>query len=205
MNIFSVISLTLYHFMGITGQLVIDLQNTHESESVLFSEQNVNGTGTPTHPTKIISNGKLCDPNVQQHSGYINFEGSLGEKSYFFWLLESRSNPVTDPLVVWLSGGPGCSSQLALFAENGPCTVNEDGSDTIPNPYSWTNKANVIWVDQPAGTGFSSGVYDYGENGVQIDFYAFLQKFATIQEQFFVHHWRILCWSLCSCNLSSYL
>ena len=35
----------------------------------------------------------------------------------------------------------------------------------------------IFQVDQPAGTGFSSGVYDYGENGVQIDFYAFLQEF----------------------------
>ena len=48
--------------------------------------------------------------------------------------------------MVWLSGGPGCSSQLALLAENGPCVPNEDGSDTISNKWSWTNKANVIWV-----------------------------------------------------------
>merc|ERR1711935_857510 len=107
----------------------------------------------------------------------INFEGSLGSKSYFFWLLESRSNPSTDPLVIWLTGGPGCSSQLALFAENGPCSVNENGDGTILKESSWTNKANVIWVDQPAGAGFSSGIWDYNENGVAIDFYAFLQGF----------------------------
>ena len=51
--------------------------------------------------------------------------------------------------MVWLSGGPGCSSQLALLAENGPCVPNEDGSDTISNKWSWTNKANVIWVRNP--------------------------------------------------------
>ena len=42
---------------------------------------------------------------------------------------------------------------------------------------SWSKKYNMLYIDQPAGTGFSSGVYDYGENGVQIDFYAFLQEF----------------------------
>ena len=52
--------------------------------------------------------------------------------------------------MVWLSGGPGCSSQLALLAENGPCVPNEDGSDTISNKWSWTNKANVIWVRNPS-------------------------------------------------------
>jgi len=166
------ISIVFYQCSGISGQLLFDLENIESKVTNAFGSQDFQA-----EPTNIISNGKLCDPDVQQYSGHINFSGSGGEKSYFFWLLESRSNPVTDPLVVWLSGGPGCSSQLALFAENGPCTVNEDGSDTIPNPYSWTNKANVIWVDQPAGTGFSSGVYDYGENGVQIDFYAFLQEF----------------------------
>lgn len=90
----------------------------------------------------------------------------MGEKSYFFWLLESRSNPSTDPLVVWLTGGPGtifkvtlyprlisvifgvgCSSQMALLAENGPCWVNKHGNGTILNEHSWTNKANVIWVN----------------------------------------------------------
>ena len=44
------------------------------------------------------------------------------------------------------TGGPGCSSQLALFAENGPCAVNENGDGTVPKEFSWTNKANVIWV-----------------------------------------------------------
>ena len=43
-------------------------------------------------------------------SGYIQFSGFNGDKSYFFWLLESRSNPATDPLVVWLTGGPGKDS-----------------------------------------------------------------------------------------------
>lgn len=158
---------------GIAGQLIVDLKNGYHGGNVTLGAQE----STPPQPTNIISNGKLCDPNVQQHSGYINFSDELGEKSYFFWLLESRSNPATDPLVVWLTGGPGCSSQMALLQENGPCTADKDGNGTTLNEFSWTNKANVIWVDQPAGTGFSSGTYVHNENGVQQDFHAFLEEF----------------------------
>ncbi len=41
---------------------------------------------------------------------------------------------------------------LALLSENGPCFVNADGTDTTINPYSWTTRANVLWIDQPAGS-----------------------------------------------------
>ena len=91
-----------------------------------------------------LSQLKLCPAFL--YSGYINFSGSLGAKSYFFWLLESRSEPSSDPLVIWLTGGPGCSSQMALLMENGPCLVNKDGNGTTLNEFSWTNKANVMWV-----------------------------------------------------------
>ena len=95
--------------LGISGQLLFDLENIESKVTNAFGSQDFQA-----EPTNIISNGKLCDPDVQQYSGHINFSGSGGEKSYFFWLLESRSNPVTDPLVVWLSGGPG--KILILFS-----------------------------------------------------------------------------------------
>jgi cathepsin A (carboxypeptidase C) len=42
----------------------------------------------------------------------------------FYWVFKSRSNPATDPVVLWLTGGPGCASEVALFYENGPYTIN---------------------------------------------------------------------------------
>jgi len=176
-SLFFLTAVISYHSLGVTGQLLVDLETLGNIGVENFTTHTNVFQNGPAQPTKIVSDGKLCDANVTQHSGYVKFDGVLGEKSYFFWLLESRSNPSTDPLVVWLSGGPGCSSQLALLAENGPCVPNEDGSDTISNKWSWTNKANVIWVDQPAGTGFSSGIYVHNENGVQKDFYGFLEEF----------------------------
>jgi hypothetical protein len=41
--------------------------------------------------------------------------------------------------------------------ENGPCKVSEDGQSTIPNAYGWNQKANVLWLDQPSGVGYSYG------------------------------------------------
>ena len=52
----------------------------------------------------------------------------------FYWFFESRSAPATDPLVVWLTGGPGCSSELALLQENGPFLINGT-AEPVRNPY----------------------------------------------------------------------
>jgi len=84
-------------------------------------------------------------------------EDTKDDKNYFFWMHEAQNSPETAPFVIWLTGGPGCSSTLALLTENGPCAVNEDGTGTTANPNSWNTNANVLWLDQPAGVGFSYG------------------------------------------------
>lgn len=38
-----------------------------------------------------------------------------------------------------MTGGPGCSSMLALFAENGPYNVNNETDELVINPYSWNS------------------------------------------------------------------
>eukprot|EP00438_Fugacium_kawagutii_P016957 Skav217271 [mRNA] locus=scaffold120:48756:62856:- [translate_table: standard] len=95
-------------------------------------------------------------------------------------------NPSSAPLVMWLSGGPGCSSQLALFAENGPCHLDLYGlrQFTYKNPASWHYAANVMWVDQPAGVGFSTGIGTHNEQGVANNMFVFLQKFFAAFPQY---------------------
>jgi cathepsin A (carboxypeptidase C) len=95
-------------------------------------------------------------------------------------MFEARENPKDAPLILWLTGGPGCSSMVALLSENGPCTVAEGGMHTIPNKYSWNQKANIMFLDQPVGTGFSYGnkdEYDTNEAEVSDDLYHFMQEF----------------------------
>ena len=71
----------------------------------------------------------------------------------YFLMAESRSDPATDPLIIWLQGGPGCSSMLGLYTENGPFNFKfnksniKDPFELEYNEYSWNNKANVMYVD----------------------------------------------------------
>ena len=116
----------------------------------------------------------LCDPDVVQESGFLSI-GS--QKKYFYWMFGSRkAKPEDAPVILWMSGGPGCSSLLALFGELGPCSVNKDGATTKLNPYSWTEYANVVFIDQPPGTGFSTGPFDKNGKAVADDMYVFLQE-----------------------------
>ncbi|KAF8184809.1 alpha/beta-hydrolase [Pholiota molesta] len=80
-------------------------------------------------------------------SGYIDVGANM---SMWFWFFESRTAPEVAPFTLWLNGGPGCSSMIGLFQENGPCHVNPDGATTVLNPFSDIH-------DQPIGTGFSFG------------------------------------------------
>lgn len=133
---------------------------------------------------KVDGGYKPCDPSVTQWSGYFDInrtpENPLTDKHYFYWAFGPRSGKVDAPVLLWLTGGPGCSSSLATLVENGPCHINETTGDLYSNPYSWNNDAYVIYIDQPAGVGFSYGEifgYDSNETQVSQDVYWFLQAF----------------------------
>lgn len=126
----------------------------------------------------------FCDA-TKQYSGYFHIDGSKS-KNYFYWFFESRGDPVNDPVIIWLTGGPGCSSILALFQENGPCSVNDDLT-LKRNPFSWNERANIMWIDQPVGVGFSYGdesEYDSTEKEVGDDMFHFLQSFFKAYPQY---------------------
>ncbi|EWZ33243.1 hypothetical protein FOCG_15578 [Fusarium oxysporum f. sp. radicis-lycopersici 26381] len=107
----------------------------------------------PEHTIRIREqvDDSICDARVKQYTGWLD----VGNQHLFFWYFESKNAPKTDPLVLWLTGGPGGSSMLGLLQELGPCLINEHGNGTIHNPYGWNENANYIFVDQPAGVGFS--------------------------------------------------
>ena len=83
-----------------------------------------------------------------------------------------------DPLIIWLTGGPGCSSELAIFYENGPLRL-VDGKPEI-NMDSWNNNMNLLFIDQPIGTGYSKAKNEdmvKTEEEISIHFGIFLEKF----------------------------
>ncbi|BEJ16680.1 hypothetical protein CspHIS471_0600810 [Cutaneotrichosporon sp. HIS471] len=109
----------------------------------------------PDHMVRIKSTEGWCDPNVKSFTGYLDVGGG---KDLFFYFFESRGNPKEDPIIMWINGGPGCSSSIGLFMELGPCTVADNPktvNDTKPNPYSWNEHANIFFVDEPVNVGFS--------------------------------------------------
>ncbi|PHH91392.1 hypothetical protein CDD83_647 [Cordyceps sp. RAO-2017] len=97
---------------------------------------------------------KLGVDTVKQMSGYLDDDEQ--DKHLFYWFFESRADPAKDPLVLWLEGGPGCSSMLSLFQQMGPAKVSQE-LELTPNPFSWTSRASVLFLDQPVNTGFSLG------------------------------------------------
>eukprot|EP00033_Pygsuia_biforma_P000197 GCRY01000247.1.p1 GENE.GCRY01000247.1~~GCRY01000247.1.p1 ORF type:complete len:449 (-),score=84.59 GCRY01000247.1:99-1409(-) len=115
----------------------------------------------------------------RQHTGYIETNKNNGAK-LFYWFVESRNNPATDPLVLWMTGGPGCSGDLALLMENGPYHVDEH-LNLYQNPFSWNTNASVIFIDQPYGVGFSyvdnDDQYIGDEDAVGKEMYSFMQEF----------------------------
>jgi carboxypeptidase C (cathepsin A) len=136
-------------------------------------------------PRDLPKNHPLFCEFAQHASGYVDLPNKLDDH-YFYWLFESRNNPSKDPLVLWLAGEPGCSGILALLVENGPCRVKPDLS-TVRNSYSWTNNANVIWLDQPTNVGFSHGApgdEDYNEANVGENLYWFMQGFLKKHPEF---------------------
>ncbi|XP_071734032.1 serine carboxypeptidase-like [Rutidosis leptorrhynchoides] len=112
------------------------------------------------------------------HAGYYQIQHSHDAQMFYFFF-ESR-NSAHDPVVIWLTGGPGCSSELALFYENGPFKIRDDLT-LVWNEYGWDQASNLLYVDQPTGTGFSysSTIKDirHDEQGVSNDLYDFLQAF----------------------------
>ncbi|KAH3673537.1 hypothetical protein WICMUC_003644 [Wickerhamomyces mucosus] len=137
--------------------------------------------------TKVINPGSLGIDTVNQTSGYLDFEGH----HFFYYFFESRNNPETDPVILWLNGGPGCSSLTGLFFELGPSSIGKD-IKPIYNPYSWNSNASVIFLDQPVGVGYS-----YGDEKVSTtyaaakDVFIFLELFYQKFPQFIKNDFHI--------------
>ncbi|KAH6945323.1 hypothetical protein HPB50_007877 [Hyalomma asiaticum] len=101
--------------------------------------------------------------------------------------MESQQSPSDDPLILWLTGGPGCSALSAVATELGAFRIGPLGVNVTVNPYSWNNVANVLFLEAPAGVGFSydpSGVYYSDDTKATEDNYLALLDFFEKFPQF---------------------
>eukprot|EP01018_Ginkgo_biloba_P005827 Gb_35188 [translate_table: standard] len=123
--------------------------------------------------------GQPRNVNFAHYSGYITVDKEAG-RALFYWLIEATEDPSSKPLVLWLNGGPGCSSVAYGEAEElGPFRISSDGKSLDLNPYSWNKLANILFLDSPAGVGFSytntsSDILKSGDKRTAEDAYIFL-------------------------------
>ncbi|CAH1434569.1 unnamed protein product [Lactuca virosa] len=92
-------------------------------------------------------------------AGYIGV-GEDDAVQIFYYFVESERNPSEDPLLIYLTGGPGTSVLYSMMYQIGPLNFDLDASweNNITlklNPYAWNKVANVIYIDAPAGAGFA--------------------------------------------------
>lgn len=93
-----------------------------------------------------------CNTDVHQFSGYLNV--STGKELHYV-LVESQDKWNKDPLLIWLHGGPGCSAMMAFVMDHGPCVFDENNDTIFENPFPWNKRANVLYIEGPAGVGYS--------------------------------------------------
>ncbi|CAH9104280.1 unnamed protein product [Cuscuta europaea] len=136
--------------------------------------------------------GQPNSPLITQYSGYITVNESHG-RALFYWFFEAQSQPSIKPLVLWLNGGPGCSSiGYGAASELGPLRVEKNGAALRFNNYSWNKEANLLFVESPVGVGFSytntsSDLNQLDDEFVAQDSYNFLVNWLERFPQFKDH------------------
>lgn len=148
--------------------------------------------GLPLILTPLIEEGKIDDA---QMASEVYFNGFLNKKSYsgfftvdktynsnlFFWFFPSEVDFEHAPILLWLQGGPGASSLLGLFAENGPFSVKIQHG-LKERPFAWTKTHSVIYIDNPVGAGYSFTEGGFAQNQTKVgkDLYEALLQFFTM-------------------------
>jgi carboxypeptidase C (cathepsin A) len=139
-------------------------------------------------PTDLVTTlpGLPYEPVFKIYSGYLTVNATTGRALHYVFM-ESQSNPINDPVVLWLNGGPGCSSMGGLFYENGPFVFPEGETTLMANNYSWNLNTSMLYFESPAGVGFSpvgNQTFNPNDNLTAIDGLAALVQFFTAYPEF---------------------
>uniref|UniRef100_A0A7I4Y4U9 Carboxypeptidase n=1 Tax=Haemonchus contortus TaxID=6289 RepID=A0A7I4Y4U9_HAECO len=125
--------------------------------------------------------------NFKHYSGFFQVSHT---HLLHYWFVESQNKPEKDPLIFWFSGGPGYSSLGGLLKGMGPYVTNYDGRSLRENPYSWNKMASVVYIESPAGVGYS---YSTDGNITTNDDQTSLENYEAVKQFFqtfpqFRHH-----------------
>jgi len=170
------------------------------SETPIIDDREENANFSPPHRAlspedHLVTGLPLLDGDAlktKQYAGHLP-ASQKDDKYLFYWLFAPPEKHMEDaPLLIWLNGGPGCSSMDGLFLENGPLRLVYENSEWTMkiNPHSWHNApAWVLYIDQPVGTGLSftkSKNYCKSDEAIDIDFHYFLQEFMLFHKDTFL-------------------
>ncbi|XP_044961247.1 serine carboxypeptidase-like 34 [Hordeum vulgare subsp. vulgare] len=140
--------------------------------------------------------GQPAGLGVRQFSGYVTVNETHG-RALFYWFFEATHDVSSKPLVLWLNGGPGCSSLgFGALEELGPLLIQNGTPELRLNPHAWNKEANLLFLEQPAGVGFSytnttADLERFGDDLAANDAYTFLVNWFERFPQFKGHDFYI--------------
>ncbi|XVF26762.1 hypothetical protein REPUB_Repub14bG0046400 [Reevesia pubescens] len=119
------------------------------------------------------------DVNFRQFAGYIDVDKKVG-RSLFYYFVEAEKDPMNQPLTIWLTGGPGCSSVGDGFVSVGPFVTTNNACGLERNLFSWNKVSNLLFIDSPIGAGWSysnkTSDYKNGDDSTNKKLLKFIQK-----------------------------
>ncbi|KAH7656227.1 Peptidase S10 serine carboxypeptidase protein [Dioscorea alata] len=144
----------------------MNVRQDDDNDTVYLSRQN--GLKNADKITRLP--GQPNPVNFDQYAGYVTVS-PRNERALFYYFVEASKNSSglkNKPLVLWLNGGPGCSSLgTGAMSELGPFFVKRDGKTLYENAHAWNKIANILFLESPAGVGFSysNTTTDYAKSG----------------------------------------
>ena len=141
----------------------------------------------PEHLIRDLPGIDNAQIKFKQYAGYVTVNEAKG-RNFFYWFVESQNSPATDPLLLWLNGGPGSSSLIGFFVEHGPFRNDKNGVNLTLNPYAWNRVANVLYVESPSYVGFSysgdAGDWKTDDDTVAGDNYEFVRRWLALYPEY---------------------
>ncbi|KAF3451529.1 hypothetical protein FNV43_RR07624 [Rhamnella rubrinervis] len=173
------VSKVILFALSVTALFIVEpvLGNRYWKWSTTTTEILTSGSGNEDLVTDLPGQPQV---NFRHYAGYVKVNESH-ERALFYWFYEAASNPDQKPLVLWLNGGPGCSSVgYGATQEIGPFLVSDSNGIKL-NSFSWNLEANMLFLESPIGVGFSysntsSDYKNLGDDFAADDAYTFLHN-----------------------------